>query len=99
MPTNKSIPRAWILSFAMAGVLAFIGFRANPKMWGFYIQLPGIAAGLFAGFAAASRSAILTKALVTGTTIVLNAVCYCYAYRFFVWMSSGKANARRREPL
>ena len=92
---NSQIARPWILSFALASVLAFVGLRAQPQMWGFYIQLPGIAGGLFAGFAAASRSAILTKTLVIGTSIALNTLCYCCIYRLFVRMTS--RGAPRRE--
>ena len=92
---NSQIARVWFLSFALASVLAFVGLRAQPQMWGFYIQLPGTAAGLFVGFAAASRAAILTRTLAIGTSIALNTLCYYSVYRLFVRMTS--RGAPRRE--
>lgn len=85
--------RVWFASFALAGLFSLIGFSAHPAIWGMYIQLPGIVAGLFLGWAGGSRSETLTDTLVIGTTIVLNAVSYFGVYRALRWL------ARKGKPL
>ena len=92
---KKRNARAWIASFALAAALVFIGLRAHPKMWGLYIQFPGIVAGLLTGYFAGSRSTAVTDFLVVGTTILLNAACYYWACRItMLLLSAVRPNSR-----
>ena len=87
---SKRIGVIWIAAFAMASVCSVLGLLAHPKMWGFYIQLPGMAVGLFIGYFAHSGSVVMTRALVIGTTVILNSLCYFWIYRFIAWCCSRK---------
>lgn len=87
---NKRSITVWIAAFTLAAIGTFTGMRSQPQMWGFFVQLPGIAGGLMLGFLAASRSAVITRTLVVGTTVVVNAGCYFWMYRLLTYMVGKK---------
>lgn len=77
----------WLTAFCVAAASTCLGMYLHPAKLGMYLQMPGIAVGLFAGWFLNSDSVAITNVLVWGITVGINACFYRVLIRLAAFLA------------